>query len=185
MRLRSRRPKPRSRRASTRPCRKGSSSRAAADEILGRITTTLESRDLAEGDLVVEAVAEDLATQARDLPKSSTRPTKPDAILATTTSSLSVVDLAAVTRRPDRVIGLHFFNPAPVMKLVEVVRTVATAERGRAAMPWHGSRSIKKHPVRCRDRAGFIVNFLLFPYLNDAVRMHEEGYGTPRTSMRR
>ncbi len=103
---------------------------------------------------------------------------KPDAILASTTSSLPVVDLAAVTARPDRVLGLHFFNPAPIMKLVEVVRTVATSEEvEKRALAW--VRAIGKHPVRCRDRAGFIVNFLLFPYLNDAIRMHEEGYSTP------
>jgi 3-hydroxybutyryl-CoA dehydrogenase len=107
------------------------------------------------------------------------RSVKPDAVLATTTSSLSVVDLAAVTERPDRVLGLHFFNPAPIMKLVEVVRTVATADDTVArATAW--IHEIGKHPVQCRDRAGFIVNFLLFPYLNDAIRMHEEGYSTPQ-----
>jgi 3-hydroxybutyryl-CoA dehydrogenase len=157
---------------------KGKLDQAAADEVLGRITTTLDYEDLAEVDLVVEAVAEDLAVKDaifRELDRS----TKPEAILATTTSSLSVVDLAAATDRPDRVVGLHFFNPAPVMKLVEVVRTVATSgEVEQRAIAW--ARSLGKRPVRCRDRAGFIVNFLLFPYLNDAVRMHEEGYGTPQ-----
>ena len=157
---------------------KGKMEQAAADEILGRITTTLEFSDLAEVDLVIEGVAEDLAVKT-DIFKELDAAVKPDAILASTTSSLPVVDLAAVTSRPDRVLGLHFFNPAPIMKLVEVVRTVATAsdveERSTA---W--TREIGKHPVRCRDRAGFIVNFLLFPYLNDAVRMHEEGYSTPQ-----
>lgn len=149
----------------------------AADEILARVTTSLEFSDLAECDIVIEAVAEDLPLKIemfRDLDRS----TKPDAILATTTSSLSVVDLAAATDRPDRVLGLHFFNPAPVMKLVEVVRTVATSpEVVEQATAW--IRSLDKHPVQCRDRAGFIVNFLLFPYLNDAIRMHEEGYSSP------
>ena len=148
----------------------------AADEILGRVTTTLEFSDLAEADLVVEAVAEDLDIKEgifRELDRS----VKPEAIIATTTSSLSVVDLAAATDRPDRVLGLHFFNPAPIMKLVEVVRTVATSgEVEKRATSW--VRSIGKRPVRCRDRAGFIVNFLLFPYLNDAVAMHEQGYGS-------
>ena len=156
---------------------KGKLEQAAADEILGRITTTLEFSDLAECDLVIEAVAEDLPLKIeifRELDQS----VKPEAILASTTSSLSVVDLAAATGRPDRVIGLHFFNPAPIMKLVEVVRTVATAsDVEQRCLGW--IRSIRKHPVRCRDRAGFIVNFLLFPYLNDAIRMHEEGYSTP------
>ena len=156
---------------------KGKLEQAKADEILDRITTTLEFSDLAEVDLVVEAVAEDLPIKL-DIFKELDAALKPDAILATTTSSLPVVDVAAVTSRPDRVLGLHFFNPAPIMKLVEVVRTVATAsDVEERSLAWVSE--IGKHPVRCRDRAGFIVNFLLFPYLNDAVRMHEEGYSTP------
>ena len=147
-----------------------------AEEILDRVTTNLEYDDLAEADVVVEAVAEDL-TIKREIFEELDRSVKPGAILATTTSSLPVVDMAAVTSRPDQVIGLHFFNPAPVMKLVEVVRTVATSgDVEKRALSW--IRALRKHPVRCRDRAGFIVNFLLFPYLNDAVHMHEQGYGT-------
>ena len=156
---------------------KGKIDQGAADEVLGRITTTLEFSDLAEADLIVEAVAEDLDIK-RALFKELDASVKPDAILATTTSSLPVVDLAIATSRPDKVVGLHFFNPAPVMKLVEIVRTVATSgESEKRAATW--ARSLGKRPVRCRDRAGFIVNFLLFPYLNDAVRMHEQGYGEP------
>ena len=156
---------------------RGKLEQAAADEILERITTTLEFSDLAEADIVVEAVAEDLDVKL-GIFKELDESVKPEAILATTTSSLPVVDLAATTGRPDRVLGLHFFNPAPVMKLVEVVRTVATSgEIEKRATSW--VRAIGKRPVRCRDRAGFIVNFLLFPYLNDAVRMHEEGYSRP------
>ncbi|MDQ3986017.1 MAG: 3-hydroxybutyryl-CoA dehydrogenase [Actinomycetota bacterium] len=150
---------------------------SAADETLDRITTTLEFSDLAECDLVIEAVAEELDLK-RSIFKDLDESVKPDAILATTTSSLPVVELAAITNRPDKVVGLHFFNPAPVMKLVEIVRTVATSgEAEKRAAAW--VRTIGKRPVRCRDRAGFIVNFLLFPYLNDAVRMHEQGYSTP------
>lgn len=156
---------------------KGKIEQAAADEALQRITTTLEFSDLGECDLVIEAVAEDLEIKSgifRELDSS----VKPDAIIATTTSSLPVVDLAAATTRPDRVLGLHFFNPAQVMKLVEIVRTVATSsDVEERAAAWVDA--IGKRGVRCRDRAGFIVNFLLFPYLNDAVRMHEEGYGVP------
>lgn len=156
---------------------KGKLEQGAADEILGRVTTTLEFSDLAEADVVVEAVAEDLPLKMEIFAELD-RSVKPDAVLATTTSSLPVVDLAAITERPDRVLGLHFFNPAPIMKLVEVVRTVATADEVVArSTAWIGE--IGKHPVQCRDRAGFIVNFLLFPYLNDAIRMHEEGYSTP------
>jgi 3-hydroxybutyryl-CoA dehydrogenase len=157
---------------------KGKLDEGAAADVLGRVTTTLEYSDLAEVDLVVEAVTEDLPVKDaifRELDRS----TKPEAILATTTSSLPVVDLAAATDRPGHVLGLHFFNPAPVMRLVEVVRTVATSgEVEKRAIAW--VRSLGKRPVRCRDRAGFIVNFLLFPYLNDAVHMHEQGYGTPQ-----
>lgn len=157
---------------------KGKMEQSAADEILGRITTTLEFSDLAECDIVVEAVAEDLALK-EEIFRELDRSVKPEAILASTTSSLPVVDLAAVTDRPDRVLGLHFFNPAPIMKLVEIVRTVATSEEVESrSLAW--VHSVGKHPVRCRDRAGFIVNFLLFPYLNDAIRMHEEGYSTPQ-----
>jgi len=156
---------------------KGKLAQADADGVLERITTTLDFEDLAECDLVVEAVTEDLGVKS-SIFKELDRATKPDAVLATTTSSLSVVDLAAATARPDKVIGLHFFNPAVVMKLVEVVRTVATADDiEKRCLAW--VQSLGKRPVRCRDRAGFIVNFLLFPYLNSAVHMHEEGYGTP------
>jgi 3-hydroxybutyryl-CoA dehydrogenase len=157
---------------------KGKLEQRTADEILDRITTSLEFSDLAECDLVIEAVAEDLPLK-EEIFRELDRSIKPEATLASTTSSLPIVDLAAVTDRPDRVLGLHFFNPAPIMKLVEVVRTVATADTvEERSISW--IRSIGKHPVRCRDRAGFIVNFLLFPYLNDAIRMHEEGYSSPQ-----
>ena len=156
---------------------KGKLEQSDADGVLERITTTLDFEDLAECDLVIEAVAEDLVAKS-SIFKALDEATKPDAVLATTTSSLSVVDLAAATGRPDKVIGLHFFNPAAVMRLVEVIRTVATADDVESrCIAW--VRSLGKRPVRCRDRAGFIVNFLLFPYLNDAVHMHEEGYGAP------
>jgi 3-hydroxybutyryl-CoA dehydrogenase len=153
-------------------------SQREADELVARVSMTLDLADLAECDLVVEAVVEDLEVKA-SIFQELDRAVKPEAILATTTSSLSVVDLGAATDHPERVVGLHFFNPAPVMQLVDVVRTVASSlEVDGRASAW--VRSIGKHPVHCRDRAGFIVNFLLFPYLNDAVRMHEEGYSTPQ-----
>ena len=156
---------------------RGKMEQGAADEVLGRITTTLEFGDLAECDLVVEGVAEDLPLK-KEIFAELDQCVKPDAILATTTSSLPIVEMAATTARPDKVLGLHFFNPAQVMKLVEVVRTVATSgEAEKRATAW--TRAIGKRPVRCGDRSGFIVNFLLFPYLNDAVRLHEQGYSTP------
>jgi 3-hydroxybutyryl-CoA dehydrogenase len=156
---------------------KGKLDSSEADGAIDRVTGSTHDDDLAEMDIVIEAVAEDLDTKQKVF-RQLDASLKPDALLATSTSSLSVIDLAAATSRPERVVGLHFFNPAPVMKLVEVVRTVATSpEVEQRAVSW--VRALGKRPVRCRDRAGFIVNFLLFPYLNDAVRMHEEGYGTP------
>jgi 3-hydroxybutyryl-CoA dehydrogenase len=156
----------------------GKAEQTDATELLANLSTTLDIADLAECDIVIEAVAEELDLKM-GIFQELDRAVKPEAILATSTSSLSVVDLGAATDHPERVVGLHFFNPAPVMQLVEVVRTVASSEEVESrASAW--VRSIGKHPVHCRDRAGFIVNFLLFPYLNDAVRMHEEGYSTPQ-----
>jgi len=131
---------------------------------------------LADVDLVVEAVVEELSVK-RALFENLDEICRAGAILATTTSSLPVIECAAATRRPGDVVGIHFFNPAPVMRLVEVVHTVATsgevADTARAVC-----EQIGKHPVLCGDRAGFIVNALLFPYLNDAVRMLSEHYAS-------
>ena len=132
--------------------------------------------DLAEVDLVVEAVVEDL-TVKRALFENLDEICRPGAILATTTSSLPVVECAAATKRPQDVIGMHFFNPAQVMKLVEVVHTVSTADDVVATVQAL-CETVGKHPVTCGDRAGFIVNALLFPYLNDAVKMLEANYST-------
>ena len=143
---------------------------------LGRLSTTTALSDLATVDLALEAVAEDLDVK-KQLFAELDGICKPGAILATTTSSLPVIALATATDRPEDVIGMHFFNPAPIMKLVEVVSTVSTdaevAETVRALCV-----EVGKHPVSCGDRAGFIVNALLFPYLNDAVRMLEAHYAT-------
>ncbi len=130
--------------------------------------------DLAGADLVVEAVAEELSVK-QDLFSSLDETCRPGAILATTTSSLPVIDCAAATGRPADVVGLHFFDPAPVTRLVEVVRTVSTAD-DVVATARAVCRSIDKHPITCGDRAGFVVNALLFPYLNDAVKMLEAHY---------
>jgi 3-hydroxybutyryl-CoA dehydrogenase len=144
------------------------------DAALGRLTGSTSLDDLAQVDLVVEAIAEDLAVK-KALFENLDEICRDGAILATTTSSLPVIELASVTRRPGDVIGMHFFNPAQIMQLVEVVSTVATAadvaETVRAVCA-----AVGKHPVSCADRAGFIVNALLFPYLNDAVRMLEAHY---------
>ena len=124
----------------------------------------------------VEAVAEDLEIK-QQLFATLDKVCKPGAVLATTTSSLPVVACARATSRPQDVIGMHFFNPAPAMKLVEVVRTVLTADDVHATVR-EVCAKIRKHPVDCGDRAGFIVNALLFPYLNNAIKMVEEHYAT-------
>ncbi|HEX2235632.1 MAG TPA: 3-hydroxybutyryl-CoA dehydrogenase [Actinomycetota bacterium] len=141
------------------------------------VTATDDVAALAEVDLALEAVAGG-SDRVHEVFRELDRSIKPDAILATTTSFEPVVDLAAATDRPDRVVGLHFLHPAARTKVVEVVHTVATSpEVEKRATAW--VRSLGRRPVRCRDRAGFVVNFLLFPYLNDAIRMHEQGYSTP------
>ncbi|MGW6915050.1 3-hydroxyacyl-CoA dehydrogenase family protein [Kitasatospora sp. NPDC054939] len=146
------------------------------DAALELVTPVGQYGELADVDLVVEAVAEDLAVK-RELFAALDAVVKPGAVLATTTSSLPVISCASATSRPQDVIGMHFFNPAPAMKLVEVVSTVLTAPDVTATV-LELCTAVKKHPVECGDRAGFIVNALLFPYLNDAVRMLQEHYAT-------
>lgn len=145
-------------------------------QTLARITSTTVLDSMAEVDLVVEAVIEDVDVK-RALFENLDEICAPGTILATTTSSLPVIELAAATGRAQDVVGLHFFNPAPVMALVEVVRTVSSSDEAvRTCIDL--CRRIGKHPVQCMDRAGFIVNALLFPYLNDAVRMLEANYAS-------
>ncbi len=148
----------------------------ARDEALTHVSGSTRLDDLATVDLVVEAVVEELSVK-QALFANLDEICKPGAVLATTTSSLPVIECAAATSRQADVIGMHFFNPASVMKLVEVVSTVATAADVEATA-LEVTERLGKHPVRCADRAGFIVNALLFPYLNDAVRMLEAHYAT-------
>ena len=155
---------------------KGRMTEEARDKVLSQITGATEREALADVDLVVEAIAEDLDIKLQ-LFRDLDRICKPGAVLATTTSSLPVISMAAVTERPADVIGMHFFNPAPIMKLVEVVTTISTADDVTATVV-DLTRKVGKHPVLCGDRAGFIVNALLFPYLNDAVKMVEAHYAT-------
>ncbi|MDQ4011749.1 MAG: 3-hydroxybutyryl-CoA dehydrogenase [Actinomycetota bacterium] len=155
---------------------RGKLSEPDREAALQRISTTTSLDDFTHVDLVVEAVAEELDVK-RGIFATLDEVCKRGAILATTTSSLPVVECAAATSRPGDVVGLHFFNPAPVMKLVEVVQTISTAA-DVAASAREFSRSLGKVPVTCGDRAGFIVNALLFPYLNDAVRMLEAHYAS-------
>ncbi len=146
------------------------------DATLARITGTTRLEDFADVDLVIEAIAEELDVK-RAVFAALDEICKPGAILATTTSSLPVVECAAATARPGDVVGMHFFNPAPVMRLVEVVSTITTAPDVAATVLALCER-VGKVPVSCGDRAGFIVNALLFPYLNDAVKMLEAHYAT-------
>ncbi len=155
---------------------RGKLEESAKDQVLGRLTGTTSLDDLATSDIVVEAIAEDLKIKTT-LFENLDEICKPGAILATTTSSLPIIQCAQATSRPQDVVGMHFFNPAPIMKLVEVVSTVSTsddvAETTRALCAGVG-----KVAVSCGDRAGFIVNALLFPYLNDAIKMLEAHYAT-------
>ena len=155
---------------------RGKLTEADRDAALARITGTSRLDDLADSQLVVEAVVEDL-TVKEALFSNLDEICAPGTVLATTTSSLPVIEFAAATSRASDVIGMHFFNPATVMKLIEVVSTVSTAPDVEATA-LDVARKIGKHAVRCGDRAGFIVNALLFPYLNDAVKMLEAHYAT-------
>jgi 3-hydroxybutyryl-CoA dehydrogenase len=146
------------------------------DEVRGRLETTTDMQAFGSVDLVIEGIAEELDVKLEHF-RELDAIVPEHAVLATTTSSLPVVALAAATRRPESVVGMHFFNPAQVMRLVEVVRTVRTSDEAANTVLAVGAK-IGKHCVTCPDRAGFIVNALLFPYLNDAIKMLESGYAT-------
>ncbi|MDE0356865.1 MAG: 3-hydroxybutyryl-CoA dehydrogenase [Gammaproteobacteria bacterium] len=146
---------------------------AARDEAWGRMSFTTSLADMADRDLVIEAIVEDLAVKS-ELMGALDRITGPETIFASNTSSLTITEIAAATGRPDRVVGLHFFNPVPVMKLVEVVRTIATDERVFDAA-YRFARDLGKEPIRAKDNSGFVVNLLLVPYMLDAIRQLERG----------
>jgi 3-hydroxybutyryl-CoA dehydrogenase len=156
----------------TRGVEKGRMSEAERDAALARLMPTTRLDDLAGCDLVIEAVLEELELK-RELFAELDRITRPDALLATNTSALSVSEIAEATRRPERVVGMHFFNPAPVLPLVEIVRARASSEEAvDAAYRW--AERAGKQPVRCNDTPGFIVNRILIPLLNDCVRVLDE-----------
>ncbi|WP_241777917.1 3-hydroxyacyl-CoA dehydrogenase family protein, partial [Streptomyces sp. CT34] len=155
---------------------KGRLTAEARDAALAAITPAGSLDAFADVDLAVEAVAEDLAVK-QQLFRTLDKVCKPGSVLATTTSSLPVVACARATSRPQDVIGMHFFNPAPAMKLVEVVRTVLTSDEVHTTVR-EVCAKVRKHPVDCGDRAGFIVNALLFPYLNNAIKMVQEHYAS-------
>jgi len=152
---------------------KGKRTQDEADAIAARVSATAHLGDLVDADLVLESVVEDLAVK-KALFAELDSVCKPGAILATNTSTLPVVEMAMATGRPDLVCGIHFFNPAPAMTLVEVVRPVtATDATMTAALEF--ATACGKDPVEVKDQAGFVVNALLFPYLNNAVRLLEQG----------
>ncbi|MGC9670202.1 3-hydroxyacyl-CoA dehydrogenase family protein [Planosporangium sp. 12N6] len=155
---------------------RGKLSESDRDAALARVAWSNSLDDLGGVDLVVEAVVEELSVK-KALFANLDEICKPGVILATTTSSLPVVECAVATNRPADVVGLHFFNPAPVMNLVEVVRTIRTSEETVATVRAL-CESLGKYPVVCADRSGFVVNALLFPYLNDAVKMLEASYAS-------
>jgi 3-hydroxybutyryl-CoA dehydrogenase len=155
---------------------KGKAEQADADAVRGRIQGTTDYADLADCDLVIEAITEDLERKV-EMWRELDGIVKEGAYFATNTSSLPVIAQAAATARPERFLGLHFFNPAQVMKLVEVIRAVTTSDDAfQAGVQF--AKSIEKMGVQTRDNAGFIVNRLLVPYLLDGMRAYEEGVGT-------
>lgn len=147
-----------------------------AAAVLGRVMATGSLEDLSECDLVIESVVEDLATK-KELFAELERVCRQDAILATNTSTLPVVEMATQVSSPERVCGVHFFNPATLMSLVEVVRPI-TASDATITTCLEFARTCGKNPVEVKDQAGFIVNALLFPYLNNAIRLYESGVAT-------
>ena len=158
--------------------RRGKLSAEDRDAALARIAFTSELSDFADRDLVIEAVAEreDIKTAIfQTLDKVVERP---DAILASNTSSIPIVKLASATSRPEQVLGIHFFNPAPVQKLVEIIPTLTTSAETVTRAEDFARTVLAKDPIRARDRAGFVVNALLVPYLLSAVRMFETGVAT-------
>lgn len=146
------------------------------DAAIGRLSGTTRLEDLADCDIIIEAVVEDLALK-NEMWRTLDGVCGPDTIFASNTSSLTIADMAAATDRPDRMVGLHFFNPVPVMKLVEVVKTIATDE-DVFNTAFEFARSLGKEPITCKDNSGFVVNLLLVPYMMDAIRALEQGVAT-------
>ena len=156
----------------TRKVEKGTLDEAARDKAVGRLTLTTELADLAACDLVIEAIVEELGPK-QELFAELERICRPDAVLATNTSALSVTEIASATSTPARVVGMHFFNPAPLMPLVEIIRAELTSDD--AFETAHAfAEMLGKHPIRCYDTPGFVVNRVLIPLLNDCIRVLDE-----------
>jgi 3-hydroxybutyryl-CoA dehydrogenase len=147
------------------------------DAIVGGIRWTTEFTDLADRDLVLEAAPEDEQLKF-DVFRRLDEVVQPDAILASNTSSIPLVKMAAVTKRPDKVVGVHFFNPVPVLPLVEIVESLLTSQDTLLAVTDFAEKTLHKQTIRSKDRAGFVVNALLIPYLLSAIRMYESGFAS-------
>jgi 3-hydroxybutyryl-CoA dehydrogenase len=156
-----------------RPPEKGGITAQQKDEIRARLKGTTRKEELADCDIIIEAIIENVPTK-KEMYAGLDGIVKKNAIFASNTSSISITELMTATKRPERFIGLHFFNPVPLMKLVEVVRTIATASDVYETAYEFGKK-LGKVPVRTSDKTGFIVNRLLVPYLLDAIRAYEEG----------
>jgi 3-hydroxybutyryl-CoA dehydrogenase len=163
----------------TRKVEKGTLAQDERDAAVARLSLTADLADFADCDVVIEAAFEDLAVK-QDLYRALELVVRDDAILATNTSALSVTEIASVLQRPERMVGMHFFNPAPLMPLVEIVRAERTSESVWDAAFELGAK-LGKTPIRCSDTPGFVVNRVLIPLLNDCVRVLDEAGVTPET----
>jgi 3-hydroxybutyryl-CoA dehydrogenase len=161
----------------SRALRSGRLTEAEHDAIVGRIRWTTDYADLADRDLVIEAAPESEALKF-EVFRRLDEVVQPDAILASNTSSIPLVKMAAVTKRPHQVVGVHFFNPVPVLPLVEIVESLLTSQETLLAVTDFAEKTLHKQTIRSKDRAGFVVNALLIPYLLSAVRMFESGFAS-------
>jgi 3-hydroxybutyryl-CoA dehydrogenase len=157
---------------------RGKLTEAQRDEALARLSVATDIADLADRQLVVEAIVEDAAVKAKVFAQLDEAITDPDAVLASNTSSIPIMKIAAATKNPSRVLGLHFFNPVPVLPLVELVPTLVTTDEALARVEQFAGETLGKKVVRCTDRSGFVVNALLVPFLLSAIRMAEAGVAT-------
>ncbi|MCL9761759.1 3-hydroxybutyryl-CoA dehydrogenase [Frankia sp. AiPa1] len=158
--------------------RRGKLSEADRDAALGRLTFTTELEALADRDVVVEAIAENEQLKSEIFATLDKVVTRPDAIFASNTSSIPIIRLGVATARPEQVVGIHFFNPVPVQKLVEIVPSLLTSEQTITVAEGFAARALGKQTIRATDRAGFVVNALLVPFLLAAIRMFESGFAS-------
>ena len=157
---------------------KGKLSQEDRDAALGRLSFTTEMTDLADRQLVIEAIIEDDKVKTKVFAELDAIVTDPDAVLASNTSSIPIMKIAAATKNPQRVLGLHFFNPVPVLPLVELIPSLVTSDDALKRTEEFAGNVLGKQVVRCADRSGFVVNALLVPFLLAAIRMVEAGFAT-------